>query len=84
MHEAISECCQNSFFIDALNRLDRLRRLIDYRQMLDRNSARKRCLEHIELLDLILAGKNEEASRYMARHLEDLGRLKTVAREMRG
>jgi len=84
MHEAIIECCQNSFFIDALNRLDRLRRLIDYRQMLDRNSARERCLEHIELLDLILAGKNEEASRYMARHLEDLGRLKTVAREMRG
>nr|WP_244520012.1 hypothetical protein [Sinorhizobium glycinis] len=52
--------------------------------MLDRNSARERCREHIELLDLILAGKNVEASRYMARHLEDLGRLKTVARELRG
>ncbi|MFQ6242831.1 hypothetical protein [Sinorhizobium meliloti] len=69
--------------MDALYRLDRLRRLIDYRQVLDRTTARERCHEHIELLYLILSGKNEEASRYMARHLADLGRLKTVAREMR-
>ncbi|WP_312876431.1 FCD domain-containing protein [Rhizobium laguerreae] len=72
MHEAIIECCQNSFFIDALKRLDRLRRLIDYRQMLDRKSARLRCQEHLELLDLVLEGKNLEASRFMARHLHDL------------
>lgn len=83
MHEAIIECCQNSFFIDALKRLDRLRRLIDYRQMLDRKSARKRCQEHLELLDLILAGKNAEAARFMAQHLQDLSKLKTIAREAR-
>jgi len=83
MHEAIIECCHNSFFIDALKRLDRLRRLIDYRQMLDRESGRKRCIEHLELLDLILAGKNAEASQYMAQHLRDLSRLKTIARELR-
>ncbi|PDT18282.1 GntR family transcriptional regulator [Rhizobium sp. J15] len=84
MHEAIIECCQNSFFIESLKRLDRLRRLIDYRQMLDRQSARERSREHLQLLDLILAGKNQEASRFMAQHLEDLSRLKTVAREVRG
>lgn len=83
MHEAIIECCQNSFFIDSLKRLDRLRRLIDYRQMLLRENARERCREHLHLLDLILDGKNKEASQFMARHLEDLGRLKTVAREQR-
>ena len=83
MHEAIIECCQNSFFIDSLKRLDRLRRLIDYRQMLDRESARERSREHLHLLDLILAGKNREASRFMASHLEDLSRLKTVARGQR-
>ena len=83
MHEAIIECCQNSFFIDALKRLDRLRRLIDYRQMLDRKSARLRCQEHLQLLDLVLEGKNLEASQFMARHLQDLSRLKTVAREAR-
>lgn len=83
MHEAIIECCQNSFFIDSLKRLDRLRRLIDYRQMLLRENARERCREHLHLLDLILDGKNKEASQFMTRHLEDLGRLKTVAREQR-
>ncbi len=83
MHEAIIECCQNSFFIDSLRRLDRLRRLIDYRQMLERKSARERSREHLHLLDLILAGRNQEASRFMAQHLEDLSRLKTVAREQR-
>lgn len=84
MLEAIIECCQNSFFIDALKRLDRLRRLIAYRQMLDRKSARGRYLEHIQLLDLILAGRNSDASLFMARHLGELSNLKTVARERRG
>ena len=51
--------------------------------MLDRKSARKRCQEHLELLDLILAGKNAKASRFMAQHLKDLSKLKTIAREAR-
>ncbi len=83
MHEAIIECCNNSFFIDALKRLDRVRRLIDYRQMLERENARSRCLEHVELLDLVLDGKNAEAAKFMTRHLTDLSRLKTIAREKR-
>lgn len=83
MHESIIECSRNSFFIDALKRVDRLRRLIDYRQMLDRESARGRCLEHLELLDLLLANKNVEASAYMRRHLSELSTLKVLARESR-
>lgn len=83
MHEAIIECCQNSFFIDALKRLDRVRRLIDYRQMLARENARSRCIEHVELLDLVLAGRNQDAAEFMTRHLTDLSRLKTIAREKR-
>lgn len=83
MHEAIIECCNNSFFIDALKRLDRVRRLIDYRQMLARDSARSRCIEHVDLLDLVLDGRNQEASEFMVRHLTDLSRLKTIAREKR-
>lgn len=81
MHEAIIECCENSFFIDALKRLDRVRRLIDYRQMLAREDARSRCIEHVELLDLVLSGRNAEAAEFMTRHLTDLTRLKTMARE---
>lgn len=80
LHEAIIECSRNSFFIDALKRIDRLRRLIDYRQMLDRDSARRRCMEHIELLDLLLADRRHAAAEFMKKHLDELSTLKTRAR----
>jgi DNA-binding GntR family transcriptional regulator len=81
MHEAIIECCQNSFFIDALKRIDRVRRLVEYRQTLDRDSAIGRCREHIELLDLLLTDKRAEASDFMRRHLSELSTVKPVARQ---
>lgn len=80
MHESVIECSQNIFFIDALKRVDRLRRLIDYRQMLDRDVARERCIEHVELLHLVLQGRNKEASDFMHRHLAALGPLKSRAK----
>lgn len=83
LHEAIVECSRNSFFIDALKRIDRLRRLIDYRQMLDRDSARGRCQEHLVLVDLLLAGKRVEAAEFMKQHLEELSTLKVRARNIR-
>ncbi len=76
MHESIIECSRNVFFIDALKRVDRLRRLFDYGQMLDRDVARERCREHVELLNLVLAGENETASTFMHQHLASLGPLK--------
>ena len=76
MHESVIECSRNFFFIDALKRVDRLRRLFDYGQMLDRDVAQERCREHVELLNLVLAGKNKEASAYMHQHLAALGPLK--------
>lgn len=78
MHESIIECSQNVFFIDALKRLDRLRRLFDYGQMLDRVVARERCVEHVALLRMILAGKNHDASAFMHQHLAALGPLKAA------
>lgn len=76
LHESIIECSRNVFFIDALKRVDRLRRLFDYGQALDRDVARERCREHVELLNLVLAGKNHEASAFMHQHLSALGLLK--------
>lgn len=81
MHEAIMECCGNAFFIESLRRVDRLRRLIDYRQALDREIALERCKEHVAILDLVLAKRTDEASAFMQHHLSDLHGLKTVARK---
>jgi DNA-binding GntR family transcriptional regulator len=78
MHESIMECSRNIFLIDALKRVDRLRRLFDYGQMLDRDVARERCIEHVELLNLVLAGRNREASELMRQHLASLGPLKAA------
>ena len=76
MHQAIIECSQNAFFIESLRRVDRLRRLIEYRQTVDRAQARLRCAEHVCILELILQGRNPEAAEEMRRHLTALGPLK--------
>ena len=41
--------------------------------MLDRDVARDRCVEHVELLKLVLTGKNLEASEFLRQHLAALG-----------
>lgn len=76
MHEAIAECSRNAFFIESLRRVDRLRRLIEYQQQVDREQARLRCTEHVRILELVLEGKNAQAAEEMRRHLRALGPLK--------
>ena len=76
LHEAIMDCSGNAFFIDALRRVNRLRRLIEYRQTVDREQARARCAEHVRMLELILSDRREEAAELMHRHLAALGPIK--------
>ncbi|NVO12416.1 MAG: GntR family transcriptional regulator [Rhodoplanes sp.] len=78
LHEAIVTCSRNTFFIDALKRVDTLRRLIEYKQSLDRKNAVVRCREHVVLVDLLLANNREEASALMRRHLDSVGREKVL------
>lgn len=82
LHECIIECSHNLFFIDSLKRIDRLRRLFEYRQTLDREKALIRCKEHIELIDLLLEGKLKQASAFLRRHLLSVSAEKTI--EKRG
>ncbi|WP_406690776.1 GntR family transcriptional regulator [Saccharopolyspora sp. ID03-671] len=76
-HEAIMECSRNTFFIDALTRVDRLRRLIEYRRSLSRERAIVRCREHVEIADLLLAGRTAEAAEAMRSHLDTVGAEKS-------
>jgi DNA-binding GntR family transcriptional regulator len=80
LHETIIECSRNSFFIDALKRIDKLRRLIEYKQSLDRKHAVVRCREHVDLIDLLLAGKLQKASKFMLHHLSTVSLEKTIER----
>ncbi|MGC5796193.1 GntR family transcriptional regulator [Sphingomonas sp. NFX23] len=80
LHQAIAGCSRNTFFIDSLRRIDQLRRLIDYKQMLDRDTAKGRCREHVHMVDLLLTDRRQEASDYMRAHLSSLAILKSRAR----
>lgn len=69
LHETIARCSGNPWFLDALQRQNRLRRLIEYRAMLDRGRLLSQCTEHLALLDLLEAGRRDEASAFVREHL---------------
>jgi DNA-binding GntR family transcriptional regulator len=77
MHETIIACSGNGFFIDALTRLNHLRRLMEHRQKLNRTDAVERCREHVAILDLLLEGRRPEAAELMRRHLSSVGAAKS-------
>jgi DNA-binding GntR family transcriptional regulator len=77
-HETIAACGNNDFFLHSLTRLNRLRRLMEYRQALAPERAVLRCREHVELADLLLAGKRREASVHLRRHLATVGPEKST------
>lgn len=68
-HELIVSGSQNPFYLDALRRINSIRRLIAYRSSATRERYYGQAQEHIEILDLLLAGRNEEASWKLRSHL---------------
>ena len=51
-------------------RHNRLRRLITYRALTNRERLYKKCWEHIRVLELIENGKREEAAQTLFKHLD--------------
>ena len=80
LHQAVIACSGNSFFLDSLRRIDTLRRLMEYRQSLDRKYAVIRCQEHIRLLDMLMAGERQTASEFLRAHLSSVSLEKTISR----
>lgn len=80
LHQAIIACSGNSFFIDSLRRIDTLRRLMEYRQSLDRKYAVVRCREHVQLADMLLAGERRKASDFLRQHLSSVSLEKTMVK----
>ncbi|MDB5884718.1 MAG: transcriptional regulator, GntR family, partial [Polaromonas sp.] len=69
-HESLVEGSGNSFFIDAIRRVNRVRRLLSYRSMKDRSRYKEHCAQHLHVLELLEQGRNEEASQAMHEHLD--------------
>jgi len=75
-HETLAKCSGNALFSDAIQRVNRLRRLLEYRVMGNTLPFRNEAREHLDMLDLIEAGKMKAASRFMARHLDKNRKVK--------
>jgi DNA-binding GntR family transcriptional regulator len=68
-HEALVEASGNAFFIDAIKRVNRVRRLLSYRSMQDRERYAEHCRQHLQILDLLAQGRQQDAARALRAHL---------------
>jgi len=75
-HEMLVGCARNPFFLDAVKRVNRLRRLVEYRITVDRGRLPVQCREHINILTLLETGLRQEASDFLRVHITGAGLIK--------
>ncbi|ASY59333.1 hypothetical protein SS05631_b52410 (plasmid) [Sinorhizobium sp. CCBAU 05631] len=76
-HEMLVACSQNDFFLDAIKRVNRLRRLIEYQINIDRSRLPRQTSEHLHILDLVETGRRTEAAAFLYTHIMGAIRIKT-------
>jgi DNA-binding GntR family transcriptional regulator len=67
-HEKIVACSGNTFFIEAVQQINRLRRLMEYNFKIDQPRL-NRYRDHLTILELLEAGNHQEASDLLRHHL---------------
>jgi DNA-binding GntR family transcriptional regulator len=68
-HEELIKFSGNPFFYQALVRVNRMRRLLEYRAQVDRKRLHRQCTEHLQIVGLLERGEVIEASSLMRQHL---------------
>jgi len=68
-HEELIKFSGNPFFYQSLVRVNRMRRLMEYRTQIDRRRLYVQCSEHVEIIKVLEAGQVVDASYLMRRHL---------------
>lgn len=76
-HEMLAECSGNAYLADAVRRVNRMRRMIEYNHQADRSRLVTQAREHLHLLDLLEGGDHEKAAEFMHTHLDVVRELKT-------
>jgi DNA-binding GntR family transcriptional regulator len=69
-HHTLAEASNNPFLVDALRRLHATRRLLAYRTMVDRSRHYRQAEQHLQILELLTAKRNDEAAAAMRAHLQ--------------
>ncbi|MGF6646375.1 DNA-binding GntR family transcriptional regulator [Paraburkholderia sp. GAS82] len=81
-HESLVEAAGNSFFIDTIRRVNRVRRLLSYRSTQNRARYVEHCKQHLHILALLEQERNDEASEALREHLrhtlEALSRISSI------
>jgi len=70
LHEELMRMSGNPFLFQAVQRVNRMRRLLEYRSMIDRARLVTETKEHLEILKPVAAGDLVEASFLMRRHIQ--------------
>ncbi|WAL81234.1 GntR family transcriptional regulator [Pandoraea sp. XJJ-1] len=76
MHETIAKWSGNRFILQSVRRMDRLRRLVEYRQARERKPRQDQAREHLTILDAIRAQDLFKAAALLREHLEGARRRK--------
>jgi DNA-binding GntR family transcriptional regulator len=76
-HEMLVACSGNEFFLDAIKRINRLRRLLEYQITIDRSRLPKQTAEHLHILDLLESDRRSEAAAFLYTHIMGASRIKT-------
>ena len=79
LHETIAGFSGNMFIVESLKRINRLRRLMEYKKVVNRDAAARRCREHKVLIELLLSGQREAAADFIRLHLRDAAREKSAS-----
>jgi DNA-binding GntR family transcriptional regulator len=78
-HEGLAKLSGNRFVLGTVQKLNQLRRLVEYRQTLNRDQVRGQNAEHLAILDAIESGDMGQASELMKDHLSGAARRKARA-----
>jgi DNA-binding GntR family transcriptional regulator len=76
-HEGLAAASGNRYFLAAIQRQTRLRRLSNYDWRHGRERVEVNCREHLEMLDRLEAGDMELAALLMQRHLDVASKLRS-------
>ncbi|MFE0756990.1 GntR family transcriptional regulator [Inquilinus sp. NPDC058860] len=76
-HEMLVGCSRNDFFVESVRRVNRLRRLIEYRITIDRARLPLQCREHLHILTLLEKGLRQEAADFLRIHIEGASAIKS-------
>ncbi|EXJ12604.1 GntR family transcriptional regulator [Nitrincola nitratireducens] len=68
-HEELIKLSGNPYFLMALQRVNKMRKLMEYKAKVNRDRIVANCTEHLEILDLLEEGKIVEASYALRQHL---------------